>query len=187
MPSAVVHGVVPLLFLLALRRDTRKVWALWPLTFVPDLDYLVGLHRAALTNVFVLLPFVLGMVWTHREGKRAAFEWWFVAFVYLGSHVIMDTFTGGVTPLWPLSTYTVCYYADVLVHTTDNSYALDYGPCSHAGLGQVAEYYPWLSDTDTAMLAFLVPAAILASAWSFWQGRREGQRVAGAGSSETLK
>lgn len=179
VPSAVVHGVVPLLFLLALRRDARKVWVLWPLTFAPDLDYLFELHRAALTNVFVLLPIIIAMVWTWREGKRNAFEWWLVAFVYITSHMLMDMFTGGIVPLWPLSDYTVCYYANVLVHTTDNSYSLDYGACSHEGIPQVIEYYPWLSDPDAAMLAFLLPAALVVATYWYWRGRRAKANEAG--------
>jgi hypothetical protein len=162
-----VHGVVPLLFLLALRRlDARKVWILWPLTFAPDLDYFVGLHRAALTNVFVLLPIVAVWALARRRGRAEPQEWMLVAFVYLASHLVMDTFTGGTVPLYPVSDYTVCYYAQVLVHTTDNSYAFDAGPCSHEGIPQVSEYYPWLSDADTATLAFLLPAGLLVGAWN---------------------
>jgi hypothetical protein len=167
VPSAVVHGVVPLLFLLALRRvDARKIWALWPLTFAPDLDYFVGLHRAALTNVFVLLPIVAAWAYARRSGRRELQEWTLVAFAYLASHLVMDTFTGGTVPLYPLSDYTVCYYAGIVIHTTDNSFALEAGPCSHAGIPQVSEFYPWLSDADTAMLAFLLPAGLLVGAWN---------------------
>lgn len=191
MPSAVIHGVVPLLLLLALHRDARKVWALWPLTFVPDLDYLVGLHRAAFTNVFVLVPFAIGMAWTWRKGQRSAFPWWLIAFVYLASHLVMDTFTGGTVPLWPLSTYTLCYTANVVIHTPDNSVQVLFDSCSHAGVPRVIEYYFWLDDQDAAILAFLVPAALLASARSFLSLRRERRGrdgvVARPGGSETLK
>jgi len=189
VPSAVVHGVVPLLLLLAIRRfDARKVWVLWPLTFAPDLDYLVGLHRAALTNVFVLVPFVVGMAWAWRTGRRGAFEWWLIAFVYLASHLVMDTFPGATVPLWPLSDYTVCYTANIVIHTPDNSNIWALGPCSHAGLPQVATDYLWLDDSDSAMLAFLVPAALVASAWAMWRGRRERSAlVTRPADPETLK
>jgi hypothetical protein len=30
----------------------------------------------------------------------------------------------------------------------------------------VSEFYPWLSDADTAMLAFLLPAGLLVGAWN---------------------
>lgn len=170
MPSAVVHGAVPLLFLLALRRlDARKIWILWPLTFAPDLDYFFGFHRATLTNVWVLLPFAALLAWDLRARRPDRAQWWIIALVYLGSHQIMDMLTGGIVPLYPLSDYTVCYYADVLVVTKTNTLYPDYGPCSHTGIPQVVDVYPWLADNDTAMLAFLLPAGLLVAAWQGWQ------------------
>ena len=183
-----MHGVVPLLFLLALRRvDARKAWVLWPLTVLPDLDYFLGLHRAAFTNVFVLLPLVGAWLYARRAGRPELAEWTLVGLVYLLSHFVMDTMTGGIVPLYPLSDYTVCYYADVLVHTTDNSYALDAGPCSHAGIPQVAEYYPWLSVTDTAILAFVLPGGLLVAGWHLRRYLREKRGSPPAGGDETYK
>jgi hypothetical protein len=165
-----VHGAVPLLFLLAIRKlDARKVWILWPLTFVPDLDYFVGLHRAALTNVFVLVPFAVVLAIAWRCGGRGLAEWMIVALVYLGSHLVMDALAGGVVPLYPLSDYTVCYYANIVVNTTTNAYSPAVGACGHAGIPQVAANYVWLSDTDAAMLAFLVPAGLAVAGWQLYR------------------
>lgn len=177
MPSAVIHGAVPLLFLLAVRPlDARKVWILWPLTFLPDLDYFLGFHRATFTNLFVLLPWIALFVWDWRAGRRARAQWWLIAFAYLASHLVMDMLTGGIVPFYPFSDYTVCYYANILVHTTDNSLAPDLGACSHGGIPQVIEYYPWLTDNDAAMLAFLVPAALLVAGWQLWRRRTSSER-----------
>ncbi|MEA3202108.1 MAG: LexA-binding, inner rane-associated putative hydrolase [Thermoplasmata archaeon] len=173
MPSAVVHGAVPLLFLLALRRlDARKVWILWPLTFLPDLDYFLGFHRATFTNVFVLVPFVALLVWDWRAGRRDRAQWWGIALVYLASHLVMDMMTGGVVPFYPVSDYTVCYYANVLVYTQTNTLAPDYGVCSHGGIPQVTPVYGWLTDNDAAMVAFLVPAALAVAGWQLWRARK---------------
>jgi hypothetical protein len=172
-----VHALLPLLPLLAIRRlDARKVWVLWPLTFAPDLDYFVHLHRAALTNVFVLLPFAAVLAWALRKGDAPLVEWMGIALVYLAAHYVMDTFTGGIVPFFPLSDYTICYYADVDVNTTTNALTFPHGPCSHAGIPQVAPVYPFLSDTDAAMLALIVPFGLVMGAVSLRRLARERAR-----------
>lgn len=181
MPSFVVHMTLPLLFLLALRRvDARKVWILWPLTILPDLDYFFGLHRAALTNVFVLLPLAGLLAWSLRRGERSRAEWSGAALAYLGSHFAMDMLSGGIVPLWPLSDYTVCYYAQIVIETATNAPSVDVGSCSHEGVPTVAPYYPWLSTTDTAMVAFVLPAGLAMAAWNAWKYRQaaRGERAA---------
>jgi hypothetical protein len=168
MPSFTVHLAVPLLFLLALRRfDARKVWILWPLTLASDLDYFIpGFHRAATTNLFVLMPFLVGLVVAARSRPfdRGLAEWMVIALVYLLSHFVMDTFQGGIVPLYPLSDYTVCYYGGVDVITATNTLQPYFEACSHEGIPTVVERYPWVSSVDMAMLAFLVPSALVASA-----------------------
>lgn len=168
-----VHAILPLLPLLAVRRlDARKVWVLWPLTLLPDLDYFVHLHRAALTNVFVLLPLVVLLAYAWRKKDHALAEWMGIALVYLASHYVMDTFTGGIVPFYPISSYTICYYADLMVHTPDNSLYWDYGPCGHPGIPQVAVDYPFLSDTDTAMAALMIPFGLVMGVLS-WRRLRQ--------------
>jgi hypothetical protein len=130
----------------------------------PDLDYFVHLHRAALMNVFVLLPFLVVLAFGLRKKDRALTEWMTIALVYLGAHYVMDTFTGGIVPLYPISSYTVCYYADLMVHTSDNSLYWDYGACGHPGIPTVAADYPFLSDTDTAMAALMIPFGLVMGA-----------------------
>lgn len=173
MSSFVVHATLPLLFLLAVRRlDVRKVWILWPLTLAPDLDYFVGLHRAATANLFVLVPFVAALVWGLRKERPALVEWMAVALVYLVSHLLMDMMTGGVVPLWPVSDYTVCYVGQIVIETATNTPYLQFEACSHEGLPQVATFYTWLSVTDLAMLAFIVPAGLAMAGWNLWKYRQ---------------
>ncbi len=172
MPSAAVHGAIPLLFLLALRRlDARKIWILWPLTFLPDLDYFLGFHRATFTNVFVLIPFLALLAWWlcpgHRDWAKA--EWVLIALVYLVSHIVMDALTGGVVLFYPVSDFTYCYTAEIDIVTKTNTPYFDVGPCSHEGIPQVTPLYPWLTNNDAAMLAFLVPAGLLAASWNAWR------------------
>lgn len=170
---------IPLLVLLAFRRlDARKVWILWPLTIAPDLDYFLGFHRATTTNVFVLLPFValLAASLHPRWKSPARAEWMLVALVYLGSHFVMDMFTGGIVFFYPISDYTYCYYFEILVRTADNTPFLDYGACSREGIPTVVEVYPWLSWIDAAMLAFLLPTSLVALALKLRERRRSSPR-----------
>lgn len=161
MSSLTIHATVPLLFLLAVRRiDARKVWVLWPLTILYDLDYFLGIHRTA-TNVWTLLPFLGALAWALRTGRRGLAEWMTVALVYLASHLVMDTFTGGTVLLYPLSDRTFCYYAEILVRTADNTMVPSIEDCSHPGVPTVAEVYPWLSGTDAATLMFVLPAGLV--------------------------
>lgn len=177
MPSFVIHALLPLLFLLAIRPlDARKVWVMWPLTILPDFDYFFGLHRAAGANLFVLLPFVAGLVWARQRGKTAVAQFMIIGLVYLGSHLLMDMMTGGIVPFYPLSDWTACYYAEISIVTATNTPSFDFGACSHPGIPTVAPLYPWLSDSDSAMLAFILPAGVGMGMWSAWRLRKEASR-----------
>lgn len=111
MPSFLIHSIIPLLPLLAARRlDARKVWMLWPLAHLPDLDYFLGYHRATFTSLFILVPgLLLAFYGWRNEQRRSLLAWGLIANVYLVSHIVMDTFTGGTVPLYPFSTWTACY------------------------------------------------------------------------------
>lgn len=175
MPSAVIHAILPLLVLLAIPAlDRRKVWILWPLTLAPDLDYFFGFHRATLGNVFILLPFLLVLAWSLRPKARDwnRVEWMGIAIVYLGTHLLMDTFTGGTVLFYPFTDYTYCFVAAIDVVTATNTPIYYFEPCSREGIPTVSPVYPWLSVTEGAMLAFLLPAALVCSAYSLWQRRR---------------
>lgn len=163
MPSFVVHSILPLLVLLAWRRlDVRKVWILWPLTHLPDMDYFFGFHRATTGNVFVVLPALALAAYWWRKKERGKAEWAFIAGVYLGTHILMDVFTGGSVLFYPFSDYTYCYLAAVDVVTATNTPIYYFQPCSREGIPTVSPLYPWLSVSEGAMLSFLVPAGIVA-------------------------
>src|SRR3989339_361554 len=67
-----MHLVLPLLFLLALRVDTRRAVLLAPLAVLPDLDALFGLHRA-LGHSFIPIVLVPMAVLVYSKLKRP--EW----------------------------------------------------------------------------------------------------------------
>jgi hypothetical protein len=184
MPSITIHLLVPLLVLLATRRfDPRKVWILLPLTLLPDADYfLPGLHRAALTNLWVLaIPLALYVIATTRPHLRpvddlpaigGAREWALIALVYLGSHLVMDMFTGGIVPLYPLSDWTACFYGYIEVETATNTPHFYFGQCSHDGIPQVIDVYTYLDLDETAMWAFVLPTLAALAMTTFIRRRR---------------
>lgn len=163
-----LQSIIPLMFLLAIPGiDRRKVILLWPLTHLPDLDYVVGHHRATGHTALILLPILAVMLYhlrpATRDRNRA--EWMAIALTYLGSHILMDIFAGGVTLLYPFSTYTVCYYAAIDVVTATNTPVYYLEACSREGIPTVAKIYEWLPANEGALLAFLVPATLLLLAW----------------------
>lgn len=158
MPGLVIHAVVPPLVMLAMRRyfDPRIVILLWPMTILPDLDYFVGVHRATTMNVFFLAGVLLVTHGLARAFDRPkAWLWTGTAAAYLASHVVMDTFTGGVVPLYPLSDYTVCWFWYIEAVTATNDVTVYFEPCSHAGAPVVSRVYPVLQTDQAAMLAFV--------------------------------
>ena len=150
----------------------------WPLTHLPDLDYAFGHHRATLHNVWVFVPFLLVLLWSLRPASRrpGLAEWMAISLTYLGSHLLMDVFAGGITLLYPLSTFTFCWDFSIDVVTATNDLRVNWGPCSFTGIPVVAEVYPWLPWNEAAFLAFLVPATLVALAWR-WVVRRRAVRA----------
>lgn len=174
MPTFVIQSILPLLFLLSLPwLDRRKVLLAWPLTHLPDFDYLIGHHRATGHNLFVLLPFVLIGLYAWRTARPRLTEWMLIASIYVASHLVMDAFAGGVTLLYPFSVHTTCYYAEINVVTATNTPFVDAARCSFEGVPTVSTIYTWLPYSDAAMLAFVAPATLLALvARRWWRSRR---------------
>ncbi|HEX7392160.1 MAG TPA: metal-dependent hydrolase [Thermoplasmata archaeon] len=97
----VLHLLLPLLFLLAVRIDSRKVLLLAPLAILPDFDALFGLHRALFHSFIPLVILPLGFVLYSKWYKP---EWMLgslIALFYLLSHLVLDL--GGVAFLWPFT------------------------------------------------------------------------------------
>jgi hypothetical protein len=95
-----MHLMLPLMFLLALKVDARRAVLLAPLAVLPDFDALFGLHRA-LGHSFVPIMVAPAAILVYSHMKKP--EWYQAALVaqfYLASHVILDL--GGVAFLWPV-------------------------------------------------------------------------------------
>ncbi len=97
----VMHLMLPLLLLLALRLDTKTVVLLAPLAIVPDFDAAFNLHRAVFHSFIPIVVLPVGLI-LYSKLRRP--EWMLgslLAFFYLASHVVLDL--GGVAFAWPFT------------------------------------------------------------------------------------
>ncbi len=91
---------LPLLFLLALRVDTRTAVLLAPLAIFPDFDAAFGVHRAGFHNFIFVMILPLAFIAYSRLKRPEWLPWALVAQFYLASHVVLDL--GGVAFAWPI-------------------------------------------------------------------------------------
>ncbi len=94
-----MHLLLPLLFLLALRIDTKKAILFAPLTILPDFDAAFQLHRAVFHSFIPVLVVPVGLI-LYSKFKRP--EWMLSALLiqfYMASHIVLDL--GGVAFAWP--------------------------------------------------------------------------------------
>lgn len=97
-----MHILLPVLFLLAIRMNPKMVLLYAPFAILPDFDALFGLHRAAFHGFIVAVLIPLALV-AYSKYKRP--EWLAgstLILFYLASHVVLDL--GGVAFLWPFTT-----------------------------------------------------------------------------------
>lgn len=181
MPSFVVTATIPLLVMLAVQRlSWRRVVALLPVVFLPDLDYFVGVHRAGLHNLFVLVP-AAAWVWYHvdRGGGWDRAEWGVIAGGYLASHLVMDAFVGGISPLWPVADWAVFLWVAIEVNTRTNELDVIFEPGTLPGAPETSATFLWLSPTDVAILVVLAAAGLLT--WVAYRRRTSSGRDQGPG------
>ncbi|MDX1611553.1 MAG: hypothetical protein R3185_04230 [Candidatus Thermoplasmatota archaeon] len=153
MPSFIVHGLLPPLLLLALRlAPPRAVLWMLPFTWLPDIDYFFGVHRAWTGNLFILLP-TLALWWYWREERPDWSAYPAVATFYLGSHLLMDTFTGGTVLFWPIWDQTFFWEFQVFIDTETNRPVPVSEIGSHEGAPTVSRFFRWISTFETAMVA----------------------------------
>ncbi|UCE91157.1 MAG: metal-dependent hydrolase [Methanobacteriota archaeon] len=143
------HLILPLLFLLAMRIDTRRAVMFAPLAILPDFDSLFGLHRA-LGHSFVpvlVLPMIILLYAKYRKP-----EWLLSALIvqfYLASHGVLDM--GGVAFLWPLVPEQF-YFEPTITYSVDGGpifgFQLAYGMRELQEMGTTS----FLSDAGVALL-----------------------------------
>jgi len=152
-----MHLLLPILFLLALRIDTKKVLLFAPLAILPDFDAAFNLHRAVFHSFIPVVILPVGLILYSRV-KRP--DWMLSAllvFFYLASHVVLDL--GGVAFAWPFTTDMLFFDPEVTFNMQGGinfGFHLTYGVKPYVEMTTT----DFLSETGFAMifLAVLVAA-----------------------------
>lgn len=105
---------IPVLILLALRVNTRKILLMLPFTFLIDLDvFFDGTHRLLFHNIFVAVLLPLACVFYVKEYYREYFDYAWIAFFFIISSLILDL-GQGVALIYPISTDFYYLEAEIL-------------------------------------------------------------------------
>ncbi|MEM0344267.1 MAG: hypothetical protein QXT42_06970 [Thermoplasmata archaeon] len=154
----VLHLLLPLLLLLALRVDTRLSVMLAPIAVLPDFDAAFGLHRAAFHSFIPVVVVPVGLI-LYAKYRRP--EWMLPALLvlfYMASHVVLDL--GGVAFLWPLTT-DMFYFDPQLRFNLQGGinfeWHLDMGIREYVKMGET----DFISEAGFALLFLMVLAAAI--------------------------
>ena len=104
MPSIGLHLAVTLFFLAAVLKDAeyKPALLLLPFGLISDLDSFVGVHRATLHNLFILLVPLLVMIALKRLKVSTIKDRYLIfASLLLASHIFLDAFYNGVFLFYP--------------------------------------------------------------------------------------
>ncbi|MBI2077313.1 MAG: hypothetical protein HYT80_02925 [Euryarchaeota archaeon] len=193
MSSFIIHLLVPPLMAASLHYfRLRHIWAWVWVSVLVDIDYLgwilydqgilaVNTHRALFHNIWWLVLGVAGGVFAFRQyrlgfagtTRHALHAWahtfrgsgWMLGSFYYFSHLLLDSFQGGVALLFPLGLFvrgldfTLAFDFEILVDTTTQEPFVEAEASAPPGVVDVSEVYRWLSSEETAFL--LLFAAVL--------------------------
>ncbi len=165
---------IPMLILLALRVDTRKILLMLPFTFLIDLDvFFAGTHRLLFHNVFVafLLPFAYLLYIDNYHKKYFDYAW--IAIFFMVSSLILDL-GQGVALFYPISTDFYYLQTEILfkfwgpIPVPD--IVFDFGTWTaeqtvvvseNLGAKDTVTRYPSMSNTSFGLFSTLIIAALM--------------------------
>lgn len=92
MVEPIAHYLIPTLILLAFlpRVDRKLILKLSPLAIIPDFDFFIG-HLYLFHNLIFAVG-IPALVYIYSKNRQASL----IAFYFLGSHLLLDTFGPGV-------------------------------------------------------------------------------------------
>ena len=126
MPDLIIHIVIPLTALLLFYDKWYRnyVILLAPLAIFPDLDHVItaSLPRALFHNVFILVPTITLVLIFYKTRDRSnqndtgnrVYNIAIITTFYLLSHLILDSFNGGVSLFYPFSTHAYPFVFDLV-------------------------------------------------------------------------
>jgi len=137
------HFVFPIIAALAARihvkHPVKIILSTALLAVLIDLDHFIFLERATFHNVFItiLLPFLLIFLSFHFKTKYFIKGFFILLLLFLSSHTFLDTFTGGVALLYPLSEqyYSINFALTIPLESKFSPYLIEGVIVSSLGLG----------------------------------------------------
>lgn len=184
MVSWLPHYVIPVLVALAFFPVTRREALLWGiLVWAPDLDYVVqSQHRAATHSVLIPMLLVAAVVvlWRRRDPTSRFLEFatrpgaavgLTLGTYYVGSHLLLDLFQGGVVLFWPLLDTNFFLGFTILLDTGQNKFMTEGEGGTSVGAPELSPVYPWFSYEHAAILAFLLACGAVALGVRAWRRR----------------
>ncbi len=97
MVEPIAHYLIPTLILLAFlpQIDRKLILKLSPLAIVPDFDFFIG-HLYLFHNLIFAMG-ILTLIYLYSKNRQTSL----IAFYFLGSHLLLDTFGPGVGFFYP--------------------------------------------------------------------------------------
>ena len=154
----VMHLLLPLLILLALRIETRSVLLFAPLAILPDFDAFLGLHRVVFHSFIPVIVIPVALI-LFAKYKRS--EWMLSALLvqfYMASHVALDM--GGVVFLWPFTMD--MFYLDPQLRFNmqgglNFDWSLEYGVTEYQKMGET----DFIAESTFGFLMLIAIAAVI--------------------------
>lgn len=168
------HITIPLLILLALRVNTRKVLLMLPFAVFLDLDIFFGYHRLLFHNIFV--AFLLPLIWAVfiYKYKKEWFDYAWIALFFLFSHLLLDL-TEGIALFYPvvstfysveISIYLQSFLGlipvpsiDIIINTIGAQQTVAVGEGLTAT--ETTQRYPTMDDVSVSLLFTLIIASLM--------------------------
>lgn len=151
MPTPLIHLIIPLAILLILFKKDKYVLWLSPFAIFPDMDF-GEWHRSLLHNIFVAFALSF-LMWIILKRQDKVF---YIVFIYIMSHIILDVFSGGVAMFYPLVTGTLYINAVIGIDFQKHiSYVFDYGITKSIAVPSADVVIKIVNGLDSAVI-FLV-------------------------------
>jgi hypothetical protein len=188
MSTFIIHLLIPPLMVLTTGFfRARYVWAWIWVAVIGDIDYIgwwlyvnelvpVNTHRALLHNLWIFF-LLAGISWHRYRRFRAAHPLirnpfpafantpagagWLLSSYYYFSHLLLDSFQGGVVPFWPLWNSNVFFQFELLVDTkTQEVIPQAEAQAVPGGAPELTPVYPWLDSEQFAFLLLLLASLL---------------------------
>ena len=154
----VMHLLLPMLLLLALRIETKAVVLLAPLTVLPDFDAAFGLHRAVFHSFIPVVVIPVALIIYSKLKRPEWMLWSLIIQFYLASHVLLDL--AGVAFMWPFTTDMIYFNPELkfnMIGGINFEWHFNYGLRPYERMGDT----DFIAQSTFGLLLLAVLAAVI--------------------------